>query len=77
MKEIETEPWICSNCGYKINAMTATSDNAVPSEGSITICLNCAAVYELDWQLRPRPSKLLNPIIVLAQLEIIKRGRIK
>jgi hypothetical protein len=78
MKEISTKPWFCHECHYgPMDAMTCVTDDAKPEEGDVTLCLNCGAVYELDWQLRPRLSKLLNPTIVFAQTEIRKRGRFK
>jgi hypothetical protein len=76
MRETKIKPWICSSCAYEMDTMAGVPHDATPIEGDIIICLNCAAVYELDWQLRPQPSELLNPVIVAAQ-EIIKRGRIK
>jgi hypothetical protein len=78
MKEIKTTPWFCSECDYgPMDAMTSVPNGVMPEEGSITLCLNCGAVYELDWTLRPRPSKFLNPIIVAAMMEIKKRGRFR
>jgi hypothetical protein len=71
----DIKPWFCHECSYgPMDTMSGVTDGA-PKEGDFTICLNCGAVYELDWQLLPRPSKFLNPIIIYAQELIKKRGR--
>lgn len=39
-------PWMCWRCGYFMDANTCvTTRNAKPSDGDISMCLNCGALY--------------------------------
>jgi transcription elongation factor Elf1 len=43
-----TSSWKCSRCGYEMNeAECLTEKGAQPDNGSITMCLNCGAIYEM------------------------------
>ena len=43
MTETREAPWMCSGCGYVMDAATPTDPRgeAVPRDGSIALCINC------------------------------------
>jgi uncharacterized Fe-S cluster-containing MiaB family protein len=44
---IRERPWLCSTCGYMMDAASSLRDEAaVPKEGDLSLCLNCTASYE-------------------------------
>lgn len=49
MSDVVDRPWMCAGCGYMMNRATCITDPAVTeiTDGdSLSLCLNCAAVYE-------------------------------
>jgi hypothetical protein len=60
------KPWMCSRCGYVMDAASALGENAVPAQGDVSICLNCGALYMLDdrrlWRaVTPADLAMLEP----------------
>lgn len=57
-------PWLCFSCGYQLDATTGVEDRAaVPTEGSISICLNCGHLYERsDGKWRTAPPGLIDQL---------------
>ena len=56
MREVTRfEPWRCSNCGYLMDAATdASGKDAVPAEGDLSVCTDCAELHILhDNRWRP------------------------
>lgn len=43
------KPWLCSTCGYKMDAASGfgDSEDAIPKSGDVSFCLNCGAAYML------------------------------
>jgi hypothetical protein len=37
--------WMCWQCGYHMNAASEIGGEAEPSEGDISICFNCGALF--------------------------------
>jgi succinate dehydrogenase/fumarate reductase-like Fe-S protein len=77
MIQHDTKPWVCCECHYEMDTTTNVTDDTAPKEGDFCMCLNCGAVYEYDWQLRPQSSNFLNPVIIAAVEMIKRRGRLK
>jgi hypothetical protein len=51
-------PWMCSGCGYMMDAASHLSQpNLKPSDGDMSLCLNCGTLY----QLRRRAWALMTP----------------
>lgn len=46
MTTTREKPWMCTTCGYVMDAATGVERNTVPKDGDVTLCLKCAAVYE-------------------------------
>lgn len=46
MRTTPEKPWMCSSCGYVMDAATAVKGNAAPKDGDVSLCLRCAAIYE-------------------------------
>lgn len=47
MRTTREKMWMCSSCGYVMDAATnVTGGDEAPKEGDVTLCLECAAVYE-------------------------------
>lgn len=38
---------MCVDCGYLIDAATCVTSNNEPTEGSVSLCLNCGAILQL------------------------------
>jgi hypothetical protein len=60
MKTTRYKPWMCSTCGYMMDAASATRISAdgaadvTPTEGDVSLCLNCGTLYLLqDNKWRP------------------------
>lgn len=66
---------ICTNCGAKLDAVSATdgSDYA-PEPGSLSICAYCGtiAIFEDNMSLRPMTSKEIDELSNDVQSEIIR-----
>ena len=78
MKRYDVKPWVCHECHYVMDSTAnVTGDDAAPKEGDFCLCLNCGGVYEYDWQLQPRRSNFLSPVIIAAVEMIKRRGKIK
>lgn len=68
-------PHSCAKCGYGMDATTSAYGKGRPSEGDVSMCLNCGAlaVFNKDLTLR-QPTKEeqdslnLNPSIIKAQI---------
>ena len=42
------EPWPCPGCGYVMDAASdSTREEALPKEGDLSVCLNCAMPFVL------------------------------
>lgn len=73
---------MCGICGYVMNASSHVSDAVLkPTEGDVSVCLNCGAAYifNADLTLRePTPQEndelAQNDTVVKAQYFIRKRG---
>lgn len=60
-----TKNHLCPSCKLEMNALTPTNGSMnEPSEGHITICLNCGqiSVFNSDMSLSPITMELLNEI---------------
>ena len=44
-KETRYAPWMCSTCGYMMDAASHMTKNATPKENDLSICMNCGAPY--------------------------------
>jgi hypothetical protein len=42
------KPWPCASCGYVMDAASDSTGNALPAEGDLSVCLQCAAPYLLE-----------------------------
>lgn len=47
------KPGKCPECGYRMDAATATRGNARPRPGDLTLCLSCGAILEFDQDVAP------------------------
>ncbi len=72
-------PWLCSSCGYLMDAATGFMADAVPAESDVSLCLNCGTPYALhggvwrtltseEWRAIPRDVRRQ-----LALLEVARR----
>ncbi len=82
MKETRYAPWMCSACGYMMDAASHMTDNRTPKEGDLSLCMNCGALYTLhsgSWKaatladLDHIPADLKREII---RLELARRKAI-
>lgn len=49
METSATPVFTCQECGYCIDSVTSVQDTAaIPKDGSISICLNCGFLYEMQ-----------------------------
>ena len=49
MKTTRFKLWLCSRCGYAMDAASpAFNNNSVPKQGDLSICLNCGEAHTLD-----------------------------
>lgn len=47
MTTTREKPWMCTTCGYVMDAATGVERNIrCRRDGDVTLCLKCAAVYE-------------------------------
>jgi hypothetical protein len=44
-KETRYPPWMCSTCGYMMDAASHMTKNVAPKEDDLSVCLNCGALY--------------------------------
>lgn len=78
-------PTLCPVCGYGMDRATgAMSDESVPREGDIAICMSCGAALIYDADIRPTREATPEEIdridgqagmhLLAAQILIRKRG---
>jgi hypothetical protein len=54
MKTIDTPADKCSSCGYRFNATTDLTGDAVPRPGDYSICIKCGHLMVFNDDLRLR-----------------------
>lgn len=75
------EATACPVCMYKLNAATALDGMAAPTEGDVTLCINCASILEFgdELQLLVATQKTLNdlPDETIEELQNLQRQLIR
>lgn len=49
--------WTCWRCGLVMDAATHTTENVVPKENDMSVCLNCGALHILHGQQWSKPTE--------------------
>ncbi len=45
VKTTRHAPWMCSTCGYMMDAASHMTKNVAPKEDDLSLCMNCGALY--------------------------------
>lgn len=53
MTETRLFPTLCPHCGHLLDAATGFEDDAKPSPGDFSLCINCIEPLRFDDNLRP------------------------
>ncbi len=81
--ETRFAPWFCSTCGYLMDAASGFTEDAVPTEGDVSSCLNCGGLHTLHggarhkMTLAERAALPRETLRELTRLEIARRRAVK
>jgi len=48
MKTSRERTWLCTSCGYAMDAVSSPFGDAVPDQDDASICINCGKLYRRD-----------------------------
>ena len=78
MKTTDLRSQSCVRCGYRMDAASSMFDDATPSPGDFTVCINCGKVMRFGPQLElqdvPTEDMLAIPAEVAHQIRQIQAG---